>query len=308
MKTYDIIIIGGGPAGIAAAIYATRKHLKTLLLSKDVGGQAAISFTVKNYIGYQFITAQHLIDELEEHQKNFNLELQTGNQVDSVQKTEQEFTVNTPNQHYQSRSVIIATGQEPKKLNVPGEKEFLGIGVSYCVTCDAAFFKNKIVAIIGGGSAATYSAIQLLSIAKRIYLINQKSMLQGNPALLNRITSTKSITIYNNTTIKEIVGDIIVKSIGIKHKNSQEEMLLVDGIFIEIGSEPTFPKIIANNQELKITSHHEIIINERCETNIPGLFAAGDVTTIPEKQVIVATGQGAVAGLSAVRFIHNSSK
>jgi alkyl hydroperoxide reductase subunit F len=278
--------------------------MKTLTLTMDIGGQAAISLNVKDYAGYQFISAEELVKKLEEHQKNFGLEVQYGVAVDTIEKTSDGFRVNAGHDYYTSHSVIIATGREPKKLGILGESEFLGKGVTYCATCDAPFFKDKIVGVIGAGSSALYAVIQLLSIAKKIYLINETSTFKGNPELLKKIKNSEKVSILSNYKVEEITGDMVVKNIKIKDKNHEIKVLAVDGLFIEIGSEPVIPKITGDGEVLQINSNHEIIVDADCKTSISGLFAAGDVTNVPEKQVLIAAGQGCIASLSAFRYIN----
>jgi alkyl hydroperoxide reductase subunit F len=304
LNKYDVIIIGAGPAGIAASIYASRKHLKTLTLTKDIGGQATISLNVKDYAGFQFISADELIKKFEEHQKSFGLEVKYGVQVDFIEKVNNEFRVSIGSDSYFSKSVIIATGREPKKLGINGELKFLGRGVTYCATCDAPFFKDKIVGVVGSGSSALYSVIQLLSIAKKIFLINNSDKLSGDYNLVKKIKGSEKVNIINNTDIEEIIGEMVVKSITIKNRNGVLEDLALDGLFIEIGSEPVIPLLKMGKKILKTNSKHEIVIDESCKTNIPGIFASGDVTNVPEKQVLIAAGQGCISGLSAFRYIN----
>jgi len=299
-----VIIVGAGPAGIAASVYASRKNLKTLTLTKDIGGQASISLNVKNYSGYQFISANELVKKFEEHQKSFDLQVKSGVQVDFIKKNSNEFKVSLRNDSFFTKSVIIATGREPKKLGVVGESEFLGRGVTYCATCDAPFFKDKIVGVVGGGSAALYAVIQLLSIAKKIFLINNSDKFSGDIDLVKKVKNSEKVSIIYNSYVKGINGDMVLKNIKIKNKNGKEEVLAIDGLFIEIGSEPVIPDVKSGRKNLKTNFKHEIIVNENCETSISGLFAAGDVTNIPEKQVLIAAGQGCIASLSAFRFIN----
>ena len=299
-----MIVVGAGPAGIAASVYASRKNLKTLTLTKDIGGQASISLNVKNYSGYQFISANELVKKFEEHQKSFDLEVKSGVQVDFIEKISTEFKVSLGNDSFFTKTVVIATGREPKKLDVVGESEFLGRGVTYCATCDAPFFKDKIVGVVGGGSAALYAVIQLLSIAKKIFLINNSDKFSGDIELVKKVKNSEKVSIIYNSYIEEIDGDMVLKYIKIKNKNSKEKVLAIDGLFIEIGSEPVIPDVDSARKNLKTNFKHEIIVNENCETSISGLFAAGDVTNVPEKQVLIAAGQGCIASLSAFRFIN----
>jgi alkyl hydroperoxide reductase subunit F len=278
--------------------------MKTITLTMDIGGQAAISLNIKDYTGYQFISAEELVKKFEEHQKNFGLEVQYGVAVDSIEKTSDGFRVNAGHDHYSSHSVIIATGREPKKLGILGESEFLGKGVTYCATCDAPFFKDKVVGVVGAGSSALYAVVQLLSIAKKIYLINEVSTFIGDLELVKRIKNSEKVSLLFNYKIEEITGDMVVKNIKINDKNHEIKVLAVDGLFIEIGSEPVIPNIKSIGEILQTNSKHEIIVDAGCNTSISGLFAAGDVTSVPEKQVLIAAGQGCIASLSAFRYIN----
>jgi alkyl hydroperoxide reductase subunit F len=304
MDTYDVIIIGAGPAGIAASVYASRKHMKTLTLTKDAGGQAAISLNVKDYPGYQFISAGELIKKFEEHQKRYGLEVKLGVQVDSIKKISQGFRVSLGDDVYVSKSVIIATGTEPKKLGIPGESEFLGKGVTYCSTCDAPFFKDKVVAVVGSGSPALYAVLQLLPIAKKILLVNSTSTFSGDPKVVKKVKNSEKVSIITHTNVEKITGDMIVKNITMRNKADMTESAAIDGLFIEIGSEPVIPPVHGGIKTLKTNVNHEIVVDEHCATSIPGLFAAGDVTNVPEKQVIIASGQGCIASLSAFWYIN----
>jgi alkyl hydroperoxide reductase subunit F len=278
--------------------------MKTITLTMDIGGQAAISLNIKDYTGYQFISAEELVKKFEEHQKNFGLEVQYGVAVDSIEKTSDGFRVNAGHDYYSSHSVIIATGREPKKLGILGESEFLGKGVTYCATCDAPFFKDKVVGVVGVGSSALYAVVQLLSIAKKIYLINEVSTFIGDLELVKRIKNSEKVSLLFNYKIEEITGDMVVKNIKINDKNHEIKVLAVDGLFIEIGSEPVIPNIKSIGEILQTNSKHEIIVDAGCNTSISGLFAAGDVTSVPEKQVLIAAGQGCIASLSAFRYIN----
>lgn len=300
---YDVIIIGAGPAGITSAVYAARKMMNGLIISKDIGGQSSIAWNVENYEGYQFITASELVKKFDDHVKEFDIELRQGEQVTSIQRTNNYFIVSTADQRFETLSVIIATGRKPKTLDVAGEREYIGRGVSYCATCDAPFFSEKTVAVVGGGNAALHAIIQLISLAKKIFVINIADELTGDSTLIRKVEKSDKVSILNNTEIKSISGNSTVKNIIVRSENLEEKTFSVDGVLIEIGSEPELIAIKDTDYSLDLNEYNEIRVNNHAETSIPGLFAAGDVTNIPEKQIIIASGQGCMAGLSAYKYV-----
>ena len=299
---YDLTIIGAGPAGITAAVYAARKKLKTLVITKNIGGWAATSSEIGNYPSYQFITGPELAKKFEEHLKSFDLDLREGEEVISIEKLNNIFKVKTKKDEYKSKAVIIASGRIPRKLNIPGEEEFKNRGITYCATCDAPLFAGKNVAVIGGGNAALDAAIQLIKIAKKVYLININNTFQGEEIRLEKVQNSDRVEILNSTETKEIIGNVFVKKIKI-FKDSEEKILDAEGVFIEIGSTPSLIPVNAQDSKLELNQYKEIVVNEHCETNIKGLFAAGDVTAVPYKQIIVAAGHGCIACLSAFEYL-----
>ena len=295
---YDLVIIGAGPAGITASVYAARKKIEFLVISKDVGGQAAWSGDIENYTGYQFITGPELAAKFEEHMRKYNIPLKVNETVRDISKTGQVITVTTDKASYETRSVIIASGKRTKELNVPGEKEFKNRGLTYCATCDGPLFANKDVAVIGGGNSALDAVLQLRRIAKRIYLVNIMDTLSGDAVMREQVKSDSKVMVLNSAQVTGILGDKFVSGIKVL-RQGKIEVFTVQGVFVEIGLLPNseFAKVIEKNQL------QEIIINCRNETNIPGIFAAGDVTDVPEKQIIIAAGEGSKACLSAFRYL-----
>jgi len=295
---YDLIIIGAGPAGITAAVYASRKKINTLVITKDIGGQAAWSGEVENYTGYQFISGPELVKKFEEHLKQYDILLKENEEVKLVKKIENKIFVKTDKAEYFSKALIIASGKKSRELNVPGEKEFKNKGLSYCATCDGPLFSKKIVAVIGGGNSALDAALQLMRIARKVYIINNTAHLVGDPVMQEKVLGADNVEILNNTAVYEIFGDNFVKGIKVKTEE-KEDILEVEGIFIEIGLIPNsdFIKEVAKNQ------YREIMIDRNNQTNIAGIFACGDVTDVVDKQIIVAAGEGAKAALSAFRYL-----
>ena len=296
---YDLIIIGAGPAGITAAIYAVRKRIESLIITTDIGGQTALSGDVENYTGYQFITGPELVLKFEEHLRKFNIALKENEAVREIaQAGGGIIQVKTTKGLYEAKSIIIASGKRSRELNVPGEKEFKNKGLTYCATCDGPLFSRKDVAIIGGGNSALDAALQLMRIANKVYIINIAPELTGDTVMREAVQGSDKVSIFNNTKVEEVLGDRMVSAIRIKRED-KENLLSVQGVFVEIGLIPNsdfIPGINKNNSG-------EIIVNSRNETNIPGIFAAGDVTDVPEKQIVIAAGEGAKAALGVFKYL-----
>lgn len=295
---YDLIIIGAGPAGITAAVYAARKRMDTLVITKDIGGQAALSGDIENYTGYQFITGPELAAKFEEHLRKYNISLRENEQVSEVKKTGDIVSVKTNRAEYQARTAIIAPGKRSRELGVPGEKEFKNKGLTYCATCDGPLFGNKVVAVIGGGNSALDASLQLIKIAKQVYIINNTPSLSGDEIMRQKAEASKVVTVLNNAQVTEITGDKFVSGIKIERQGKEEEISL-QGVFVEIGLMPN-SDLAADIEKNALA---EIKVNAYNETSIAGIFAAGDVTDVPEKQIIIAAGEGAKACLSAFRYL-----
>ncbi|MDD5432581.1 MAG: FAD-dependent oxidoreductase [Candidatus Omnitrophica bacterium] len=295
---HELIIIGAGPAGITASVYAARKNMDFILISKDIGGQAAWSGDVENYTGYQFITGPELAKKFEEHMRKYEINLKENEAVLELNKENDKFIVKTNKAVYESRTVIIAAGKRSRELNALGENEFKNKGLTYCATCDAPLFKGKTVAVIGGGNSALDAALQLTKIAKHVFVINISSGLGGDAIMRSKLEEASNVSILNNSKVTEILGGNFVSGIKVGNE-SGEKILDVEGVFVEIGLLPNseFTKDIEKN------SLGEIKVNYHNETNIPGIFAAGDVTDVPEKQIIIAAGEGSKATLSAFRYL-----
>ena len=299
---YDLIIVGAGPAGITAAIYAARKRLNFLVITKDVGGQAALSADVENYTGYQYITGFELAKRFEEHIREFKIEVKEGEEVVGVKKKGEVIEVKTGKDAYESRALIIATGARPRALNVPGEREFKNRGVTYCATCDAPLFADMDIAVIGGGNSALDATLQLMKIARKIYPINKNPKFRGDEVMIEKVEASDKVTILYNTNTLEILGDKMVTGIRIE-REGKREILTVRGVFIEIGYIPN-SDFVAGFVERN--ERGEIVVDDHNRTNVQGIFAAGDVTTVPQKQIIIAAGEGAKAALSAHEYLARS--
>lgn len=297
-KIYDLVIIGAGPAGITAAVYAARKKMDSLVVTKDIGGQASLSGDIQNYTGYQFITGPELAIKFEEHMRKFNFDIKENEEVKELISEKGAFLVKTDKDNYQAKTVIVASGKRSRELGVTGEREFKNKGLTYCATCDGPLFAERDVAVIGGGNSALDAVLQLTKIANKIYVINITDNLTGDGIMQEKIRVDNKVSIFNNSRVKEILGDSFVQAIKIE-EDKEEKVLDVQGIFVEIGLIPNsdFAPSLEKNER------KEIIVNQQNETNIPGIFAAGDVTNVPEKQIIIAAGEGAKAVLSTFRYL-----
>lgn len=299
---YDLIIIGAGPAGLSAAIYAVRQKLKTLVVSKDVGGQTNWSSNVENYPGFFMISGVSLAQTFQEHLEKYDLEVEEGEIVKNIEILDKGFLIKTETESWQAKGVIVATGKKSRTLNIPGENEFRNKGVAYCYICDGPLFYSKDIAIVGGGNSAMDAAIQMSKIAKSIKLITNNNELIGDEILKERVQKLENVKILYDTDIKEIKGSYMVEQAKIKHKGDDRDLKL-QGVFIEIGLIPN-SNLLKN---IKKNDKSEITIDSMNRTNIPGVFAAGDVTDIPEKQIIIAAGEGAKATLSVVKYLTHLS-
>jgi thioredoxin-disulfide reductase len=302
---YDLIIVGGGPAGITAGIYASRQKLKTLLITKEFGGQILEKvLLIENYPGFEKISGQKLIKRFKSHLKKQETEIRN-DEVIKIEKRGESFFVFTKSQNqFESKTVIVASGADPRPLEVRGEKEFLGRGVSYCVTCDGPLFKGKNVAIIGGGNSAFEAAIFLAKIAKKVYILEATEKVRADLENQERAKKTGKVEIITNAKVEEIKGKKFVDSLIYRDKKTNEEISLpVEGVFIEIGTVPStsFVKGLVDFNE-----RDEIIVDfETMATKTPGLFAAGDCNIGKYKQIITACGEGAKAALAAVDYLRN---
>ncbi|MDD2927621.1 MAG: FAD-dependent oxidoreductase [Candidatus Omnitrophica bacterium] len=295
---YDLIIVGAGPAGITASVYAARKKMDFLVVTGDIGGQTAWSGDIGNYTGYQFITGPDLVEKFEEHMFSYNTSVKGGEEVIEVTGAGEGILVKTNKASYQAKAVIVASGKRSRELGVPGEKEYKNKGISYCATCDGPLFSAKNVAIIGGGNSALDAALQLIKIAKYTYIINNTPKLGGDALMRQKIEGARNVEILNNTEVTAVFGAEMVNAVKVNY-GGEEKILPVEGIFVEIGLIPNadFVKGVEKN------SRGEIKVNSRNETSSPGIFAAGDVTDVPEKQIIIAAGEGAKACLAAFRYV-----
>ncbi len=297
---YDVIIIGAGPAGLTSAIYTSRRGLKTLIITKDLGGETANIEHVENYPGFKRIEGFKLIQLMEEQVKSFGIDFVYDEVVKIVPKGK-IFVVKSTEKDYETKVIILAFGKTPRSLNVPGEKEFTGKGISYCATCDAPLFKGKTVAAVGGGNSALDATILLGELAKKVYLIHRRDEFRGFESFVNEVKKKKNVELVLNTIVVGFKGDKTLKSIIIEDVNTKKRREVeVGGVFIEIGSEVKTDFV----KDIVKLNNNQVMVNKNCETSHPGIFAAGDVTDTPFKQIVVSAGEGAKAGLSAYNYIH----
>ena len=298
---YDLVIIGAGPAGITASVYAARNRLNFLVITKDIGGQTAWSGDIENYTGYQFITGPDLAAKFEEHMRKYGITVKENEEAVDIKKSGNTFLITTDKDEYETKAVIIASGKVSKELGVPGEKEFKNRGLTYCATCDGPLFSGKDVAVVGGGNSALDAVLQLIKIARRVYMININPKLGGDAVMRDKVEKDNAVTVLNNSQVTAVMGDKLVTGIKIK-RDGKEELLSVQGVFVEIGLVPNsrFAKDVNKNE------YGEIKVNCKNETSVAGIFAAGDVTDVPEKQIVIAAGEGSKAALAAFRYINQN--
>ncbi|HEX7515392.1 MAG TPA: FAD-dependent oxidoreductase, partial [archaeon] len=289
---HDVIIVGGGPAGLTAAVYAARKMLKVLLITQNIGGQALYSLDVENYMGYQFISGQDLMDRFEKQVEKYNVK-NVFSEIKSVTKEAEVFIIRSANgDEYRGKAIIIATGKKSRTLNAKGLDRLIGRGVSYCATCDAPLFMGLDVVVVGGGNSAITAAYELTSIARQVYLVN-RGPLKADEIYLEKIRDAPNIKRFIGYELVEVTGEDALDAAALRNLSDDSSIVLpVAGVFIEIG-------LIPNSEMVKdlvlLNKNEEIVVSYDCSTSLPGVFAAGDVTTVPEKQIIVAAGEGAKA-------------
>jgi thioredoxin reductase (NADPH) len=300
---YDLIIIGAGPAGLAASIYASRYGIKHLIIGRILGGQISETHEIDNYPGVENLSGFEFSRKWGEHVKKYGAEIRNV-LVESVEKKGDNFEIELEDgKRMESRAVLLATGTSRRKLGIVGENEFKGRGVSYCATCDGFFYKNKTVAIAGGGDSAACAALHLAGICEKVYLIYRKNKLRAEPFWVNKIIQNSKIEIIFNTNILEITGDDKVEKLRLDQDFSGKNKLLVDGVFIEIGSDPDIS--YAQKLGVEIEECGCVKIDSSGKTSIAGVWAAGDITNGSDKfrQVITAASEGAIAARSIFEYL-----
>ncbi|WFA09050.1 FAD-dependent oxidoreductase [Tissierella sp. Yu-01] len=301
---YDLLIIGGGPAGLNAALYAKRKGVNVGIIAKDLGGQVMDTSTVENYLGFPTITGMGLIEEFKKHVKELNVPIEDFITVESVRTSEKspikEILTDNGNT-YKSKAIIIATGSKPRKLGVLGEAEYSGKGVSYCAICDGPLFAEEDLIVAGGGNSAVEAAIDLSKIANKVTLVH-RSQFRADKILLDQLDKLSNVEVKLNTQIQEIVGEKMMLGINVLDKeNDSSYTISAAGIFVEIGY---LPNSDAFKDLIQLNQRGEIVVNNYGETNVKGIFAAGDVTESPYKQIVISAAEGARAALAANDYLN----
>lgn len=300
---YDLIVIGGGPGGITAGIYAARQKLNTLLIAKNLGGQMTRkAVAIENYPGFRKISGYKLIQRFEKHLRKYKIDIKE-NVVVKVKKIGDNFSILTKDKkRFEAKALIVASGADPRPLKVIGEKRFIGRGVSYCTACDAALFSGKTVAVVGGGNAGFEAAIALSRWAKKIYILEYGAKIKAEKVNQEKVRKIGKVKIITSAVLKKIKGDQFVSSIVYQdRKTNEQKTIFVEGVFVEIGSQPAtaFIKDLVDFNE-----RDEIKVDfETYQTKTPGLFAAGDVNVGQFKQIITAAGEGAKAALAAYGYL-----
>ena len=302
-ELYDTIIIGAGPAGLTAAVYCMRKGLKTGLMTKQVGGQVADTAGIENYLGYRYINGTELVDKFREQVMQFSIAFESESPVQSLRDGKIKEIVLEDGRSLKARTLIIASGKQSKMLGIPGEVRLIGHGVAYCAICDAPFFVDKKVVVVGGGNSGVEAAIDLAKVATHVTLVQRREHLTADKILIDKLSDFSNVTYMYNHIVTEILGEKDVDSVMIQNKRSQQiSELKADGIFIQIG---LIPNSSFAQGLLDMNEYNEILIDGYCQTNRDGIFAAGDVTSVPYKQIIIACGEGAKAALAATTYLLN---
>ncbi|HRY60031.1 MAG TPA: thioredoxin-disulfide reductase [Patescibacteria group bacterium] len=305
MNKYDLIIIGGGPAGLTAAIYAGRRELKTLVLTMNIGGQMTLTHHVENYPGVDMSDGTDLALKMMEQAKKFGAQIELNHEVSAIEIKDGDYLVKTSGGEFEAQAVILAFGKTPRKLDIEGADRYLGKGLSYCATCDGPFFKGKNIAVVGGGNSALGGALYLSELGQKVYLIHRRDAFRGEEILVDKIKAKENIEIVLNSVPSGLEGTDVLEKIIVKDVVSgAEREIAVDGVFIEIGYEvkADFVKGLVN-----LDAGNQIIVDQDCKTSAEGIFAAGDLTQIPYKQIAISVGQGATAALSAYDYIQKKS-
>jgi len=303
---YDFLVIGGGPAGLNAALYAKRKGLTVGLITKDIGGQLHNTTTIENYLGFQQLEGKDLSAKFHQHLKQLNVPVISDAEVIQVEKDGENFRIHLEQgRDIQAKTVLVATGGKPRHLEIPGEMEFANKGVSYCTICDAPFFKDKRVIVAGGGNGAADAVLDLVPYASEIIVVH-RSQWRADKILLDKLDKLPNLSVHLDTQILEVIGDSHLKGIRVMDKPIQQTRIIAtDGLFIHIGTEPNSHLV---KHLVQFNERQEIIVDAHQMTSLPGLFAAGDVTNQPYKQIIISAAEGANAALSASHYLTHQYK
>jgi len=297
--TCDVLIAGAGPAGLTAAVYCARKLLKTVIVSENIGGQALESWAIDNYMGFRMITGEDLMKSFEEQARSQDIRLEI-DRIAAIAPEEDAFLVTTETGiAFRTACIILALGKHPRKLDVLGEERFIGRGISICSTCDGPLFKGKRVAIVGGGNSALQTAIEMSGIASSVRLIVRRTI-KADENYRKTLVQKSNVTIFEHTRVTALKGDKFLTGITVTDEQGKEQSFDLDGVFVEIGWVPN-TEFLGNF--IQLNDLKEIVIDTDCHTSRPGIFAAGDVTSVKSKQIIIAAGQGAQAALEAYEYL-----
>lgn len=297
---YDVAIIGNGLVGLGAAMYAGRFNLKTLVIGELMGGTITQTDKVENYPGFVSISSQELVKSFNDHADAYDVDNKTG-RIDKVEKDGETFKLYSGEEVYESKSVIIATGTKVRKLGLESEEKFANRGISYCALCDGAFFKDKTVAVVGGGDGAAVDALILTRFAKKVYILVRKNELRADPSNKEKLESSDKIEIVYNTSINEFIGENLLEGVKLNNPYNGNEVLPIQGCFIAIGH--IVNSKLAESLGVKLNDKKEIIINRESETNVPGVFAAGDCVDNSFKQAITGVAEGVMAAHSVYKYV-----
>jgi len=302
-QVYDVIIVGAGPAGLTAGVYCSRKLLKTIIFSENIGGQALESWAIENYMGYRMITGEDLMKKFEEQVRTLDVRLELDH-VTRITPNNSLFTVETASDiSVKGKTVILTQGMKARQLGVKDEGRYLGRGLSVCSTCDGPLYKGKKVAVVGGGNSAVQTAIEMSGIAASVSLI-VRSTIKADALYVKKLEGIKNITVHLHTQISELAGDPFLQRITLKTEGKGEQALSVDGVFIEVGWLPNTEML---DGLVDLNANKEVIVDVNTRTSHPGIFAAGDITSVKSKQIIIASGEGAKAALEAYEYLMRST-
>jgi len=302
-KVYDLAIIGGGPGGLSAALYAKRKGIDIVLVSGTIGGQVSDTSSVENYLGIESMSGEEMVKAFKKHVESYDVPMLDSIRVNSIEQGKEKILMLDNGKKLKSKTVIIGTGSLNRKLGVPGEDKYYGKGVTYCAICDGPLFTDMDVMVAGGGNSAVEAAIDLSKTASSVKLV-QRSVLRADQVLIDRMESLDNVELYIGHQIKEVKGDNLVSAVVAKNKETGEDVTFeTSALFVEIGYIPN-TKFVEDLIELN--DANEIVINDRNETSEKGIFAIGDATTVPYKQIIIAASEGAKAALSAVDYLNKN--
>ncbi len=300
-ELYDILILGGGPAALTAAVYCMRKGVKTGLITDNVGGQVAETASVENYMGFKYIEGMSLVEKFEEQVKQFEIGFLEKFPAIKIEGDQEKIVTVKGGRQFKSKAVIVATGKSPRWLNVPGEEKFKGNGIAVCATCDAPLYKDKKVIVVGGGNSGVEAAIDLARVAKHVTIIQFMEDFTADKSLIDNLKTYDNWDVYFNSQVTEISGDKRIEQVDIENRTTKDHKLIgTDGLFVEIGWIPNTDFL---KDTLTLNEWNEIIVDCQCKTNVSGIFAAGDVTSVPYKQIIIAAGEGSKAALAAYEYI-----